>query len=639
METERPEESAIIPFIERTHKSWKQKLTRSLLWLPNKIRNFMMILYYRLVFYFVYKIRIWEFIVIDLKVIMALIAVVTGLFFCFYDKPLYLTYPSLTTQLYIAENALRTVSIFISIVFSFVVLSFNVFYKYFGRLTFVKFFTSPQIKFIFTLFIGTIILMLYTCGYLKEATIRDNYGDGLFVCSLVISTILVLAIIPTLILLLRSSQDRNNIEALISSFDRKWSMSYFINVQVKKNQQHLHYQRDPITLLNEIGTAAIKDFDKRSIITIKKGCIAHIKKMHADYQKKPEIHPSEFYHQVYDMVRNLFPIAIKERNEIAAIILLNMALEMEAFYITNFRDFNVNEREDHNYDGILFTVVIKEFLVKSLQFNEDNVSERIISGMRDWWASVIKIYLRERKYDFPAQERLALDPDSFMISSKYSEFDRIFEQIFAYKKYFLFKGISTFYSVLDSEILDSKNTRNTIVRLLQLNGSYKMSVFEKYLDDTSTEMSSDVYPHGHATWLESTSIKSHVPLSYELRTFELLFRKSRLNAYVINMIKAVAYHLMREFSADPNYKSILLNIVTHFDKLRSFVRTDDSDQRKEVYLLLERYLDFIYQWLPEYKIDNADVIKVIADTLAKFEFKEVFNKDLAEKGYVVRDIR
>lgn len=618
--------------------NWFQRIIDFILWLPKNIWGFFRRLYYRSYYFLIYKARISEYIVIDFRILLAFVSVLGVLLIWLYPQPLYFSYPTLSTQLYIVENTLRTVSIFISIVFSFIVLSFNVFYKYFGRLTFIRFFNSSQIKFIFTLFIGDIVLLLYTAGYLKELAQRQSYSDALFAFSLAVSMVLVLAIIPTLILLLRSSQDRGNIEKLIASFDVKWSFSYHVNVLWKGNK-NLHFQRDPITLLTEIGTAAIKDFDKRSIVTIKKGCINHLIKMHTEYKKKPEVHPAEFYHNVYDLARNLFPLAIKERNENAAIILLQLVWETEDFYIRHFDEFNVHQTEKHNYDGILFTVVVKEFLVKSLQFNEDNVSERIVEDMRDWWGNVIKIYLLERKYDYPAGERFVIDPASFLISSMYGEFDRIFDQIFAYKKYFLFKAISSFYSVIDSEIIGSKNARNTIVYLLQLNGSYKMSVLEKFLDETSTEISFTVYPFGHVTALELTSVKSQVPLSYELRAFELLFRKSRLNAYVINMIKASAYHLMGHFSEDQAFKGALLKIINNFDSLRGFIKEDDTDQRKEVYILLERYLSYLRQPPKDYKVNDDEFEKSLESVLAKFIFKEKFEIELAEKGYVIKDVR
>jgi hypothetical protein len=450
-----------------------------------------------------------------------------------HQGPIYLVFPTLNTELYVAENTLRTVSIFIGIVFSFIVLSFNVFYKYFGRFAFVQFFTSKYIKFIFTLFIGDMTLLIYTCGYLKEGIARNAYGDSLFIFSLLISIFLVLAIIPTLILLLRSSQNRDNIRQLIGQFDQKWALSYQFNVLWKEGDKNAHLQRDPITLLTEIGTAAIKDFDRNSILAIKDGCLEHLKKLHADYLLKPELHPDTFYHKLNDLTRNLFPVAIKERNENAALMIVNFQLQIEEFYIVNFKDFNPYGFDEHHYDGILFLVVMKEFFLKSLQFNEDGVSETIINKLREWWKTVIDVYLLAIGYDYPKGERFPTDKTTFFIGSAYYELNNIFDLVFTYKKLFLYKEIATFFGVLNAEIVGSKNTRNTAVYLLQRNGSYLVSLFEKFIDSYDGEISSSIYPFGHGTTQELTHIKSQVPLQYELRAFEYLFRNNKLNAYVI----------------------------------------------------------------------------------------------------------
>jgi hypothetical protein len=481
------------------------------------------------------------------------------------------------------------------------------------------------------------ILLLYTCGYLKEGIERSAYGDGLFLFSIVVSIILVLSIIPTLILLLRSSQNRDHIRELINQFDKDWSISSHINVLWKKADHNSDLQRDPITLLIEIGTAAIKDFDRTSLIAIKQGCIAHLKKMHSNYKVKPEVHPSSFYERLYELTRNLFPIAIKERNENSALIIVKFHLQIEEFYLQNFKDFNVYESSDYHYDGIGFNVVMKEFLLKALQFNEDYISEQIISSLRQWWSLVIKSYLPSINYDYPKNERFPTDKTSFFISSTYFEFENIFEQVFTYKKLFLYKQIATFFGVINAEIVGSENTRNTIVYLLQRNGLSMSSLYEKFINISDSEISSNFYPFGLATTIELTQIKSQIPLQYELQEFEYLFKQNKLNAYVINNIKAIAYHLMHYFTEDIGYKKALISIIQKFDHLRSFVNETASDRQKETYVLLERYLGYIQEWVPEYKVIDEDVLSALSVTLSNFNLKEKFIKELDAKGFTIRD--
>ena len=124
----------------------------------------------------------------------------------------------------------------------------------------------------------------------------------------------------------------------------------------------------------------------------------------------------------------------------------------------------------------------------------------------------------------------------------------------------------------------------------------------RFLVCLGIEVTSSVYPFRHWTTQELINIKSQVPLQYELQVFDYLFRKGKLNAYVINTFKAIAYHTMKYFTEDAGNKKALLSIITKFDYLRGFVMYDAADGQKETYLLLERYLGYIQEWMPEYKI-------------------------------------
>jgi len=135
----------------------KKRIWRILLWLPLTVWRYGRIFYRQLRYNVRFKWRLKEFIFINYWVLLVLLVLVAVLYGLLHKGTVYFGIPGLTTELYIAENTLRTVSIFVGIVFSFIVLSFNVFYKYFGRFAFIQFFTNRYIKFIFTLFIGAMV--------------------------------------------------------------------------------------------------------------------------------------------------------------------------------------------------------------------------------------------------------------------------------------------------------------------------------------------------------------------------------------------------------------------------------------------------------------------------------------------------
>ena len=81
-----------------------------------------------------------DYIFFDWKVFASLVLIFTCGLLIFFPKKIEIIIPDLKSQAYILESILRTVSIFVGISFSFIILSFNVFYKYFGRYAFLDFF-------------------------------------------------------------------------------------------------------------------------------------------------------------------------------------------------------------------------------------------------------------------------------------------------------------------------------------------------------------------------------------------------------------------------------------------------------------------------------------------------------------------
>ncbi|PWS32255.1 LTA synthase family protein [Pedobacter paludis] len=595
--------------------------------------------WFRLGFFFKHEIRIKEFIVIEPRVLCGIFLLVLSGFIILSPRPWSIAMPSLTGELYVTENILRTVSIFIGIVFSFILLSFNVFYKYFGRFTFITFFRSKEIRFIFTFFISTLILLVYTTTYLKESTMRDSYGDFLYLVSVVISACLVLSVIPVLILLLRSSQNRNNIKILVASFNKEWTESEFLNrVFHGEGKGSRTSDRDPINLLIEVGTAAIKDFDRQSIFAIKKECISHFEKIHRQEHDFVYVSPFEFYGRIGDMGRALFPVAIKERNEIAAMVMINMLFEAEVFYIRNFKDFNIHELDEHIYDGIFFGVAMKEMFVKALQFNEDGVAEHIIEKCRSWLEVVINDYLPGIKYDYPSGQRFHTDKPSFLVTGIYQSMQKLFRNVLSYKKYQLYKQISHLFSVTDLTIVGSGNTRSTKVFLLQQNGLYNIEEFETFIKFIDSEISFENYPFGIASSRELDEVKSLVPLQYELKALDILFTQNKLNVYVINSIKAIALHSISILRDDNKTgKSALQLILKKIAQIKSYVSAGGSDKQKEVYILLYKYLEMIKYFSDEKNLTDKDIVEVIQNLLSGFEMKENFERELNVKGYFVLD--
>lgn len=90
--------------------------------------------------YPIYKIRklpYADYVFIDGLTLLVILTIVGLNVLLFAPHPLVLNIPSVKTQKEIVESLLRTLSIFFGITFSFIVLSFNIFYRHFGRYVFL----------------------------------------------------------------------------------------------------------------------------------------------------------------------------------------------------------------------------------------------------------------------------------------------------------------------------------------------------------------------------------------------------------------------------------------------------------------------------------------------------------------------
>ncbi len=181
--------------------------------------------YYKYLYHQLKRKNLSEYIFIDFKTIVVLSLLFILNIILFYPGKLTINIPKLDNQVNTLETLIKALSTFIIIIFSFIVLSFNIFYRYFGRFAFLNFFKNRLIKVLFTIFLFTIGFMVYSTIYLREAHTADNYSNSLYIISLLLTILTVLLIFPTVITLLRNSQNRKNILSIIEGFNSEWLIS------------------------------------------------------------------------------------------------------------------------------------------------------------------------------------------------------------------------------------------------------------------------------------------------------------------------------------------------------------------------------------------------------------------------------
>lgn len=599
-----------------------------------KIKFLFQIEFYHYLILKIKRFHLLDFLFIDFLTLFILLTIIIFNLLFFFPTNIAFSFPSLNTQTYIIDTVVRTISIFVGIVFSFIILSFNIFFRYFGRFAFLNFFKNRGIKVLLTLFVVSIIFMLYTLSYFKEIEKPDNYTNSLFCISIVFSSVTILSIFPVVIILLRQSQTRGNIKTIIQQLNNDWIISYHENVLWDKSISYKHYDKDPITLLTEIGTAAIKEFDLTTLTTIIDTCEDYITSSIKKGQKENIIEPKELYFEFRKLNLNLFPAAVKERNESALFLLLKFRFSLENIVIKNLEKVNLVDYKD-KYWGWSLNFDVNDFFIRAIQFNEDEVCRRIIDNYRDFISEIIKTILPVRKFDYDAEDPYKSMDEISLMSGTLGQVDTILNSLLNSKKSYLFQNISNLYSTLDLIIIDSGNTPKSKSYLLWVINKFKVDSIERLIQTNDLkELPFSSFPFHISSVQAIDNLKNSIPFKGCLRTIDILFVNGKLNNMVLNTLKAITFHLIKKIEEDKFFKDLTILSVEKFDYLRTLITESDNDHKKDIYLKLEKFLNVILDYAFEQETLNEEIIDLINYKLGLFEFKDKFKLDLDKKGFI-----
>lgn len=476
--------------------------------------------------------------------------------------------------------------------------------------------------------------MIYSLAYLKEIKASNDYAESLFILSIAFCVVTIFSIFPTIIILLRESQNRENIGKLIKQLNMDWVISYHENVLWDKKTSYKHYQKDPITLLTEIGTVAVKEFDQITINTIIHECNEYLNNSIKEEQKKEAIEPKQLYYEFRTLISNLFQVAVKEKNENALFLLIRSRYDIEKAMFDNLEKVKLTDFND-KYQGCTFNMDMQDFFSRAIQFNEDEVCRRIIDKHRDFITEIIKKILPGRKFDYDFNDRTKFMDETSMISGVFREVDIFLSSIINNKKYYLFQNISNLFSTLDLVSIDSTNTSNSKLFLLHVISNYKLDCFDKFIRNSDIkELPYLFYPFQTSTSHALREIENSIPFKSSLKAIDILFAKERLNTMVINLLKADTFFLLANIDKNKINKGLITVAVNKFNHLRHLISESDNDYKKDIYLKLEKFLQYILNEATEKNPKDSETLELIKTNLALFVFKDKFKKELDDKGYL-----
>jgi hypothetical protein len=587
-------------------------------------------------YYFIrnyYKIREINFkdiIYIDKKTTLIFLSIVVLNILLNIDEVQFtVNFPSLENCISTVEILMRTIVVLLSIIFSFSLLSFQIFNKYFGRFAFYDFFKKSHLKVMFTLFILNVSFLIYTFNYLKTCLVDNyfrTYGKLIFIESILFSLLLVVSIFPVMINLLSSSQSRINLKILFNSITDESILESqsFYSEEIDEDD----YETNSFKIITEISLVAIKDFDQSSFEIIIRSI--YIKFLEISKSEKSIEIKRNLYFKFSDIFNVLFAYALKEKNSFVMNKILQARFGIEKEVITT----NIIIDYQDKYNGWDFNFDFEDFFNKSFQSNEEIICVEIIDLYRDFFSEIIKVKFPETfKYDFEKPYENSIETS--IVSTNYSLIEKFVKSSGNSKKSLILKKLSNLFATLDLIILESKNHNDTKNYLLQVNDIHKEKFLKVLIEDAQVKnIEFSHYPYGIANTSEIKELNSSIILKSQLKSIDYFFQKNVLNNLILNDLKASAFHLISLYGTDEvKSKELLMLIIKKFDYIRSLIKENDSIERKDVYIKLNRYLNYIENGLNQ-KINDNELSQLLSDVKSKFEYLENFKLEIKEQGFI-----
>lgn len=581
-------------------------------------------------YYQIKQLNIKDLIFIDRKVtLIFLVIIFLNVGMNYHEVGLPQKFPNLEDCISTVEILLRSIVVLLSIIFSFTLLSFQIFNKYFGRFAFYDFFKKSHLKVMFTLFILNVSFLIYTINYLKSCQIDNyfrSYGKLLFVESVVFSIILTISIFPVMINLLSHSQSRVNLKNLFNSFDDNSVLSFqsFFDAEIDEDE----YETNSFKIITEISLVAIKDFDQSSLEIILRSIYLKVKEI-SNGEKSNEL-KAQYYYKFREVLRDLFSFAVKEKNNFAMSNIITSRLGIEKEIIKG--NFVLDYQE--TYRGWDFNFDIEDFYSKTIQYNEDSISSRIIDSYRDYFREVIRIKFPDTFiYDFERSYQYSVETN--IVSTNYGVVENFIKTAGEYKKRAVFKNLCNLFQTLDIEIVGSNHHVDTRNYLLQVNNMNKEKYLATLIEDLQIKnIEFQHYPYGIANTSEIQKMNSFVILRSQLKSIDYFFQKNVLNNLILNDLKAIAFSIINNFEDNKVLNAKLLKLIFNkFDEIRRLIRDNDTNERKDVYIKLERYLGYIANGYHE-KVNNEELNESLKEIKSKFTNLERFKNDLKDQGYI-----
>lgn len=575
----------------------------------------------------------WNNIFFNWKVFLCLMLLFIIGFFIFNTDSLSLNFPTVESQIKILNSVLVIIGLFVSIVFSFLILSFNVSHRYYGRYAISNFLKNRKAKASITFLISSIILLIYSLYYLGEATNADGYTNFLFISSIVLSIVSFFFIFPAFNDVLENSHSRSKIDSIFGLINEDRILDEIYAEE--ENNISSYYHKDPINIIYEIGITSIKDYDYTSLEIITSKIPLFFKQ---NIQNKEENKFSLDYRRLYfkltTLLSDIYDCAIKEKNEKYSFSIIRSLFSLEYLILENIHKEDFSQFLNFSkYNYLNFSINLEKLFNKAIKHDEEGVCEYIIDLYNSFSKkSILDIapknisYSKTLHYSLTEKYDIVIEPLRQM--KKYSE------MLLANRKAHLLKEVFNVIYVLECAVMELQTSNGIKCMLYNIILNYKKDIFINYISKDEVASIKYLYFPFKQTVHIYKNTKCKIPFLGLLDILDELFNKNKLNNLVLNEVKAEMLHIIRDkiFSDD-----LMRRAIEKFVSIGSKVTKNDPDNKKDTYMNLQENLCIVLESAIEEKVDGK-WINILKQSIDGFKLYKKFEIDLSKKGYI-RDRR
>lgn len=585
-----------------------------------------------------YKIkrRVNENLFMDFKVIGGFIFILSLLITFYYPNTTFITIPSKQNIESTLDNFLKATTVFIGIIISLLILSFQNFNKNFGRYAFIGFLKLRSVKILFTLYIINILFSIYSLSYVREIQEIDTYGKIIFVISILINVLLIFLLFPISFQLLRKSQSRYNVQSILTLINDKWIYTYQFysrngipSIEIIDN--------DPLNILKETCLISIKNDDFITYELLLESLYEHLKEIVKKHEYKNISLNCYFYFEFSEFLKSISLNVINTNSYENLNKLLRLRIRLEMYLLNHRIKLTQWESDFFKYESHYFTFDIENYFDKAVINKNDELADRVIHIYYEYCNEIITKYLPDNFKIFdPKEYQKTGKVQSMCILLLSTNLKRITDLAVKNKQTGLFSRLFNYFS-LDGVIISSKNDITVKLFLLNILRDSKEYVLNKYINTGITEIESQHFPYFSLYINEEIDNLQHKTIYNGMkRSIRLLFSKKLLENHIINLLKTIALHFVENFSKITSYKELLLDVISEFEYLKNLVNDNSDNYQKDAYIRLNRYLGYIQSWIHKDIVDTEIKLR-IDNAMNDFTNLQKYKKELESIGYITND--